>query len=321
MLKTHVGGLIGHQLLHTLVNYGTPARLLNLSRSLAERTVRRTRVSAWPYRLVVDVTNACNLRCPHCPTGKQVQGRPKGFIDEQRFEQILDQLGGQALIIDLFNWGEPLLHRDLFRMIAMAEQRRICTRVHTNLNFPLSDEQLGQLIDSGLTYLSASLDGADQETYETYRRSGSLETALETAGRILRLRKERGRRKPYLTWQFLVFPHNRHQVETARTLAAEIGFDRFETRQGITGREQESGSGICDWLWTTAAIHWDGKVGPCCRQFMARDDFGEIGDGDFMSVWNNEKFRYARSLFSRRPLSHQQIICNHCQRVKQHREQ
>jgi len=152
-----------------------------------------------------------------------------------------------------------------------------------------------------------------------YRKGGSLDLALATARRIIERRKAAGRRKPYLTWQFLVFPHNAHQVDEARRLSEEIGFDRFETRTGIMDRSmrgQDLWVGRCDWLWTTATLHWNNRIGPCCLQFMARDDFGELGDNDFMSVWNNEKFQYARSLFSRKRQARQNIICEHCYKVR-----
>jgi len=192
----------------------------------------------------------------------------------------------------------------------------------------LTDEKLEELLHSGLTYMSVSLDGADQETYAEYRTGGNLALALDNAGRLIRLRKRAGGRTPYLTWQFLVFPHNEHQVGEARKLSEEIGFDRFTTMRGITGRNMQdvvdSGDtdvmkdlrgGICDWLWTTATVHWNDKLGPCCLQFMERDDFGSLGDGDFMAVWNNAEFQYARSLFSKQPRAYQSIICNHCYKV------
>ena len=64
-----------------------------------------------------------------------------------------------------------------------------------------------------------------------------LALALNNARRIIERKKQMGRRKPYLTWQFLVFPHNGHQVEDARQSSKEIGFDHFVTLPGITSRE------------------------------------------------------------------------------------
>ena len=40
-------------------------------------------------------------------------------------------------------------------------------------------------------------------------------------------------------WDFLVFRHNEHQVESARKLAKEMGFAKFYVRK--TGRFKKSG--------------------------------------------------------------------------------
>jgi radical SAM protein with 4Fe4S-binding SPASM domain len=71
-------------------------------------------------------------------------------------------------------------------------------------------------------------------------------------------------------------------------------------------------------LWTTANFHWDGSIGPCCLQFKQEDDFGSINESSFKSVWNNEKFVYARSLFAhkRKNIANKQdVICNRCYKV------
>lgn len=322
-LKTRIDDLIRHQGRYALFHYSRPAKVLNLIRSFIQLKLRRPKVSSYPYKMIVDVTNLCNLKCPHCPTGKQVAGRPKGSMGLESFGRILHELGNYIYIIDLFNWGEPFLNKHLFQMISMAEQKKICTSIHTNLNVRMGDKMLAALLESDLSFLVASLDGADQETYALYRKGGSLDRALDNARRIIERRKATGRRKPYLTWQFLVFPHNAHQVDEARRLSGEIGFDRFVIMKGIMDRSMRSENlrvGRCDWLWTTAALHWNNRIGPCCLQFMARDDFGEFGDDDFMSVWNNEKFQYARSLFSGKRQTWQNIMCEHCYKVRGLRE-
>ena len=248
----------------------------------------------------------------------------------ERFKSIVDRIGKYVYIVDLFDWGEPLLNKDIYAIIRYAEQKHLCTNIHTNLNSKLSEENVEQIVSSGLSYLSVSLDGADQEVYSIYRRKGNLELALENARRVIAFRKKTGSQKPHMTWQFLVFPHNRHQIERAKKMAFEIGFDRFRATVGIMSgglsNVKTSQDGIsamkdlaetaCDWLWTTATIHWDGGVAPCCLEFKEEDDFGSIAHTDFKSVWNNDKFKYARSLFGRRIREHEKVLCSQCYKVR-----
>jgi len=266
-----------------------------------------------------------------------IPGRPKGFMTFQSFKGIIDELGPYIYTVDLFNWGEPLLNKEIYKIIQYAEHSNILTNIHSNFNTDFNEEVAKHLIRSGLSYLTISLDGANQEVYEIYRRKGNFATVLKNARLLINMKRKYSMRKPYITWQFLEFPHNRHQIENASQLASEIGFDNFNVLGGVTPGElanisenknhetpklKDIEKTKCDWLWTTAAFHWDGGVAPCCLQFRQKDDFGSIGRSSFRAIWNNNKFRYARDLFARRRKSvvyKDGVICNTCFKVRPHK--
>src|SRR5262245_62921425 len=52
-----------------------------------------------PLIVSVEPTNACNMRCPMCPTGLGALQRPKGRMDVQGFARLLDQLERTTLIM------------------------------------------------------------------------------------------------------------------------------------------------------------------------------------------------------------------------------
>jgi hypothetical protein len=95
---------------HTILAHSTPRRLLNLLLVEAEYRLRRTRVAGRPYVLVIDPTNVCNLRCPLCPTGLLQAGRKGQMIEWETFTRAVDMMAPWAYKVNLFNWGEPLLH-------------------------------------------------------------------------------------------------------------------------------------------------------------------------------------------------------------------
>ena len=81
-----------------------------------------------------------------------------------------------------YNWGEPLLNKQLPAFIRKAKARRIETDVNSNLSLHLSNDDIDELLGSGLDNLSASLDGFSQQSYETYRVGGDLELAKSNPG-------------------------------------------------------------------------------------------------------------------------------------------
>jgi MoaA/NifB/PqqE/SkfB family radical SAM enzyme len=75
--------------------------------------------------------------------------------------------------------------------------------------------------------LTCSIDGASQETYEQYRRRGSFDRVVGNVRKINQLKKRNKSDFPLLTWQFVAFGHNEHEIDTARKMARELDMDFY----------------------------------------------------------------------------------------------
>jgi pyruvate-formate lyase-activating enzyme len=305
-------------------------RLLNYYLLKAEMKLGRTRLWSRPYELCIDVSNKCNLHCSYCPTGRgELGGRGRGSISFEVFRSLLDELGPYAYSLELFNWGEPFFNKDLPRLVRYASERGVPTIISSNLSFPLTEPQVRDVVGAGLSYLAAAVDGADQATYETYRRGGNLEQVLENLRTFVRIKRELGSASPVITWQYLVFRHNEDQIDAARRLAEEIGVDHFAVRGGLYDDPAWAPRGNysfdylnvhpnrCTWLWKKAVFHWDGGFASCCMGFNKDDDFDTYVPGQFRRLWNNDKFVAARRIWtepdSPLPEGH---FCVGCEKVK-----
>jgi len=177
-----------------------------------------------PYWLTIDPTNFCQLRCPFCPTGMDRNVRTKAMMRFPEFKKILDDLGPTLLHIDFMNWGEPLLNKEVYDMIAYAKKFDIDTNMSTNLN-SFSPDEAQKLVASGLDCLVLSIDGLTQETYGKYRVRGDYAKVLEHLKMIVEARRKAGGFKPYIVWQFLVFKHNEHEIEQVKEFGKSCGVD------------------------------------------------------------------------------------------------
>lgn len=221
-------------------------KLLNYLLVETELRLGRRRLLGKPYWLTVDPTSACQLRCPFCPTGMGRNVRPKAVLSLERFRRLMDELGPALIHIDFMNWGEPLLHKDLWEMVALAKRHRIDTMVSTNLN-ALPEGAEDRLVSSGLDRLVLSIDGLTQQTYEKYRVGGDFAKVTDNLRRIVEARRRLGRRNPWIVWQFLVFKHNEHEIDSVRETALRLGADEA----GITPANMPFKPGIREnWLPT-----------------------------------------------------------------------
>ncbi len=203
-------------------------RYLNARRAIAAMKRGAGPLSSYPTYLTIDPFSACNLKCPLCPTGNGRITLKKGRLQTEMFRHIVDEMGTYLYNIDMFNWGEPLLNKDIYAMIAYAHKRHIITSVSSNFHY-FDAQAAERMINSGLDYLILSIDGATQATYEQYRVGGDLDTVLRNVGTLTDTRKQLGSSTPYIFWQYLVFRHNEHEIEQARALATDLGVDEFKT--------------------------------------------------------------------------------------------
>ncbi len=308
-------------------------RLLNFAAVQLQFRLAKKVVWGHPYVMIVDTINSCNLKCPLCPTGLNMPGRPKGRMKLDAFKRITDELGDYALALVLYNWGEPLLNKDIFAMIEYATERHIKTILSSNLNL-LDEEMARRMVGSGLDKIIVSLDGASDETYRQYRIGGDFDAVIKNLKLLLKTRDEMESATPKVVWQFLVFKHNEKEVDDARKMAEQIGVDETDVFTGYLGGPGQTpyvgdkntpelldkwlcsdskfsgqfdyfanpdylSNRKCYFLWQTITINWDGSVAPCCCVFDQSTDFGNITQQSFKEIWNNEKFRSARNLFGR----------------------
>jgi len=274
----------------------------------------------YPYWLVIDPCNYCNLHCPFCPTGQDRNTRPKGKLSFNDFKNIVDKLGEYAVHIDLLNWGEPFLNERIFDMIKYAKQYHSDIKVDTNLTC-LDTDKAERLVLSGLDKIIVSLDGLNQETYSKHRRGGDFQVVMDNLKLLLNKRKELKSAKPYITWQFLVFRHNEHEVETAVKMGRKLGVDHVGVTNAFIGDKDwipvnpaysnynngnikkdnmtfnyfKVGNNVfCNWPWEAIAINTNGSVSACCSVEEEKDDFGNIFDQPFEEMWNSDKYQMAR---------------------------
>jgi len=71
--------------------------------------------------------------------------------------------------------------------------------------------------------LTVSIDGASPKSYAQYRVKGDFDRVIGHIRRINDFKRKHRSGWPILTWQFIVFGHNEHEIETARKMAGELG--------------------------------------------------------------------------------------------------
>lgn len=309
------------------------------------RILKPSNVAGLPYHLTIETGNFCTLRCSLCPTGQEKGGLPKGYLSFKNFKKIIDELGDYLLIVELYNWGEPLLNKEFFTMVKYARDHNIIVMTSSNLN--IFDERICEdLLHSGLNILMVSLDGASQATVETYQRGNNFDKVFSNIKEIVKKKRDLNIKKPLLQWKFFVTRFTEKEVPKAKKMAKHLGVDYIEFAKLLCDMSQRffldpasQFENVKDWLphterysayernlkkrkrslindcsslWTRSVINWDGTVFPCCNVYGEKWSFGNAFEEGFFPVWNNVAYRFSRERIARGKFSKLITICNYC---------
>ena len=173
-----------------------------------------------PVNAQISVEGYCNLKCTMCP-----RNDPK-FKDQEmpfeKFTKILDQLPF-VKEVELTGLGEPLLHKDLFKMIEYAKKRKIRTVVTTNATL-LNEKNIEKVLQSGLDVIHISIDSADPETFKAIRVGTTLEKVIAGLRNLIAAREQRGAKLRVVINSILMM-RNYRQVGDMIKLCAAAGVD------------------------------------------------------------------------------------------------
>ncbi|MDR4506019.1 MAG: radical SAM protein [Candidatus Scalindua sp.] len=296
----------------------------------------------YPTKITIESGNICNLRCPLCPTGQRDVSAKKGFLSYSDFQKLIDEIGKNLLVIRLYNWGEPLLNKELIRMVEYADQKNIAVKISTNLSFPVSNELGESLMRGNLQKIYISCNGVSRTSYLTYHIDGDFDRVIANMRLLVGKKKQLNNFYTDIVWLFHVFKHNEHEIEAARVMAKEVGVklilnkmrtdmgkEIFETAEKSIGRdsrwlpsnpdfnifdmEEKKSKKMtrCRLLWTETVINWEGSVLPCCSVYSEVHSFGNIQERSFKEIWNNEKYKSARKEVSGQRNS-TKTVCHVC---------
>lgn len=292
-----------------------------------------------PTAIRLEASTHCQLRCPSCPTTARAidAALGKGFLRFSDFRDLVDR-HPRLRTVWLSNYGEVLLNPELIQILEHAHGRGVKVKLGpVNLN-RASAEVLEAIVRTGVRSLTASIDGATPETYVRYRVRGDLEAVLSNLRTLVRLKEQYSTPRPHMTWQMIVFGHNEQEIAQARRMAEAMGMDfslklswddalspirdrdlvaaelgstavtRAEVREA-TG--EAYASEICDQLWESPQINWNGDVLGCCRNFWSTFGGNAFKDGIDAAV-NSESMRYARNMLTGEAPARADIPCSTC---------
>ncbi|MFZ0030891.1 MAG: GTP 3',8-cyclase MoaA [Candidatus Cybelea sp.] len=129
--------------------------------------------------LRVSVTDKCNLRCVYCmPEGGLPWLRRDEILSYEEIAQIVRAAASVGVRAIRLTGGEPLVRRNLSRLIATIASIPGIDDIALSTNGLLLEEQLPELVTAGLRRINLSLDTLQADRFEAIARRPGLDAVM-----------------------------------------------------------------------------------------------------------------------------------------------
>ncbi|UCD84848.1 MAG: SPASM domain-containing protein [Deltaproteobacteria bacterium] len=289
------------------------------------RFIRKKIYTKWlryPSSLLIEVSSKCNLNCSICQAVKASKYRKNSLLLFDDYKKIIDDVSFFCFQINLSFCGEPLLNKDIERMIVYAANKKIDVVISTNGEL-LSPECAQAILKTPLSRIIISLDAVNETTYKKIRGSGNYDAIVNNIGNLINKRKKLHLKSPVVELQMVCTKANEGQIDEFVLLADQMGADvasiktlyidphggesykknlieNFLPKEGISRYDVDDYKNIklkeggpCPSL-NMAVITCDGDVVMCCFDIYGKFNFGNAIRESFKEIWKDGKYKSFR---------------------------
>lgn len=185
-----------------------------------------------PVSINLDLTSACNFRCPHCVDSGIINTGEA--LDLDNIKKSVDTLQDKGLLsVILIGGGEPTVHPDFEEIVRYTRGAGLQVGIVTNGSRLERVAKVADLLQEG-DWLRLSLDAASEETFRKSHVPGknvTLKKILEDAQEIKKLNEKISLGYSYvIVWEGIFMNDkqlcpNVDEIPGAVGLAGRYGFD------------------------------------------------------------------------------------------------
>jgi len=275
-------------------------------RRLWDECPREGKVAPFPLNVDLEVTNACNLRCPHCARTQNNWGKGEvGFVDKEVVRKVIREIadkGGYCMKFSLR--GEPLLHPEIVTFLKWAKDANLLDYYFNTNGMLLSQKMAREFVEMEIPRISISVGGWNEKTFELCQAGAKMEVVRENIRYLKEYRDKKGSEYPIIRVQAVTLEElTKHMEEFKKLwtpLSNEIGLIDFREETGKVEHTAKTCKEFkCNFLWQRLVVLWDGSTYPCLFHGVKDPQdlyLGNVKEKSLKEMWQGEKMKELRKL-------------------------
>ncbi|MCK4625786.1 MAG: radical SAM protein [Phycisphaerae bacterium] len=255
----------------------------------------------------------CNRLCRMCPmyTSPPKENR---YISDEVMDRALREFGDRKTNVEISAFGETFLHPKADEYLFLT--RRLCPNaeivVATNGTL-LDRERCEKIVDSGIDYLSFSLDAGSAESYRWLCGKSDYDVVCRNLETLVEVRNKRNAKHLTIGTHIIAIKELAHEFDAFVQRWSGV-VDNAVVRNYGNWAGLVDGNGLtpaerqkvpeerypCTWLWYATKIEPDGGVSKCFIHVTGdKEPLGNIMEQSFEEIWTGQRLKRLRELHCR----------------------
>ncbi|MDF3820141.1 radical SAM/SPASM domain-containing protein [Leptospira sp. 96542] len=260
------------------------------------------KIDNYPPYLQIEPSSICNYRCVFCyqtDTNFFKKTTPgMGQMTLELFQNIVDEASGNIEFLSLASRGEPLLAKDIERMLMYAKGKFLNLKVNTNASL-LTEAKVHALLAGGVKTVVFSADAAEEPLYSQLRVNGKLEKVLANIKMFQSIREKEYSNLPIITRVSGVKVTEKQDMDSMERvwggLVDQVAFVNYNPWENIYEAKPNGQTKICSDLYRRMFIWQDGLTNPCDSDYKSDLRIGKFPDFNISQLWRMERYENLRN--------------------------
>lgn len=288
-----------------------------------------------PYKINIDVANACNFKCNFCfhaIDDKELKksGFKPHIMDYDLFKIIINQIEEfpeRIKCIGLAGLGEPLLNKKLPDMIQLTKECDVADKIVITTNGSLLKREFSEaLINAGLDEIIFSIEALNDKKY--YDITMANVNFTEMVDNIRYLYNNKGECKVFVKIANIAFDELNDEkmfheifdsisdmayVEKIIPQFKPVKYNTLDLdyEQTLYGKELLPIE-VCSMIFYAMQIATSGNVCPCCVDYNETVVLGNVKTNHLYDIWNNNQFNEFRKIHLNKKRNNIEL-CHNCE--------
>ncbi|MBD3387401.1 MAG: radical SAM protein [Candidatus Altiarchaeales archaeon] len=283
---------------------------------------RDPKLSRFPDRVTVELTNECNLNCSMCP--RKSMASERGYLDFGLYRKIMDEILSEDIStkVVLFFRGESLLHPDFKRILQYAAGNGL-KDISLATNATLLDREMSDFIlGTGIKFISFSIDASSEENYARQRKGAEYKKVMSNILYFSQRREELGLSLPETQVSLVETEVTKDDVGdfvdfwTSKVDRVRI-YKEHSKNGGFGGGVDQSEVPVfpcrfpCPKVITDIVIYWNGEVAICNHDWDRKEAMGDVNRDSISKLWKSKRYSAIREKHMNSRIS-DESPCSNC---------